>query len=95
MHIAILDHEQDRAIIAEVPEYLTELDRSSDDIASAILTALGLSVTYTEYMIGNFTLRIDVNSLNSGRGYGDNTGRLEEFTQNFKEDVLSALKDSE
>lgn len=92
MHIAILDQENNRVIISEVPDYLTSLDRSSEEIAEAIFNVLGLSSP--EYMIGEFKFAIDVASLNSGKGYGENTRTLEECTSNFKEDVLSALEES-
>lgn len=94
MTISIHDYANSRLIVAEVPQYLTDLNYSSDDLAQAIIIALGLNSDETEYMIGEFTLRIDVNTLNSGRGYGENTGRLEEFTQDFKADVLQALKEN-
>lgn len=92
--ITILDHEHDRVIVAEVPSYLAESQREPDDIAQAIYDALGLSSSNTEYMMGNFNVRIDVAVLNSGKGYGNNTSRLEELVQNFKEDALASLEES-
>ena len=90
MKIAILDQENGRAIVAEVPEYLAVVNVDHETIAHAIFDALGLGHE-TEYMIGEFNIAIDVNSLNSGKGYGDNTRRLDEFTSTFKDDSLEAL----
>ena len=91
MKIAIHDHEQNRAIIAQVPDYLADLDRSSDDIAEAIITALGLSSGSCEYMIGEFQAHMDGATYNE-----DKTGmyKLDELTQNFKDDALAALADA-
>jgi len=95
MKIAILDHENNRTIVAEVPEYLTEQNYSSDNIAEAILTAIGLSFENSEWMIGEFDIQIDVNSLNSGHGYNHNVNQgIEQLTQDFKIDALAALNDS-
>ena len=87
MIITILDQENNRVIVAEVPEYLTSQNKSSDDIAQAIFDALGLSSP--EYMIGEFKALLDLNVINSNhvKGYI----RLEDITQNFKEDALQAL----
>lgn len=90
MFIAIHDYENDRAIIAEVPQYLADADRSSEDIADAILSALGLSSSNTEYMIGNFKVWVDHEARNSPTAIH----RLEELTQDFKEDALAALEES-
>ena len=91
MKIAILDQEQNRAIIAQVPEYLADANRSSDDIAQAILDGLGISSGNVEYMIGEFQAHMDGATYNE-----DKTGmyKLDELTQNFKEDALQALADS-
>lgn len=90
MKIAILDQDNGRAIIAQVPEYLADADRSSDDIAHAIFDALGIGYE-TEYMIGEFQAHMD------GATYNENkTGmyKLDELTQNFKEDALASLEES-
>lgn len=84
MKIAILDQDNGRVIVSKVPEYLSNADVSSDDIASAILTALGIS-TDTEYMIGEFKSVED--------SYGMRTS-LEGLTQDFKTDALEALEES-
>lgn len=92
MHkIAILDQENNRVIMAEVPQYLLDQNVSSDDIAQAIFTALGISSP--EYMIGEFDIAIDLAVLNHD-GYGNNVRDLEGFTQDFKRDALKALKDA-
>lgn len=88
MNIAILDQENGRLISAQVPHYLADADASSDDIASAILIALGLS-TDTEYMIGNFeTVLADHNADSAREARG-----IELLTQDFKADALEALAD--
>lgn len=95
MKIIILDHKNNRAIVAEVPTYLADADVSSDDIAAAILNALGLSHTDCEYMVGEFNVQIDVNTLNSGHGYNQNAiNGIEQLTGDFKIDALQALKDN-
>lgn len=95
MQIAIIDNENQRVIVSKVPEYLSEANRSSDDIAEAIFSALGLSVNSTEYMIGNFDVSIDVNVLNGNHGYNHNVDQgIEQLTQDFKTDALQALEDS-
>lgn len=94
MRIAILDHLYDRVIVAEVPEWIQAMDKSTDTIGECIVIALGLHGN-CDYMIGNIGVAIDVGTLNSGRGYGDNTRRLDEFGGNFKEDFLKALEDAE
>lgn len=91
MKIAIHDQENNRAIIAQVPDYLADADAPSDDIAEAIMTALGLSSGSCEYMIGEFQAHMD------GATYNENkTGmyKLDELTQNFKDDALAALADA-
>lgn len=95
MRISIHDHTFNRSIIAEVPAYLADSDHSSDDIATAIMTALGLNVGECEYMIGEFDARIDLDTLNGGKGYGNNVCRLDEYTGNFKEEALEALNESD
>ena len=92
MKIAILDQDQGRAIIATVPDYLADANASSETIAFAIFEALGLQQD-TEYMIGEFDISVDLDSLNGGRGYGDNVRKLDEFTGSFKDDALEALND--
>ena len=89
MKISIHDHEQNRAIIAQVPDYLADANASSDDIAEAIMTALGLSSGNCEYMIGEFQAHMDGETYNE-----DKTGmyKLDELTQDFKEDALEALE---
>ncbi len=93
--IAILDQENARVIVAELPDYLQNTGKDDEELATAIMTALGLSSGSCYFMVGDLFLGIDVQSLNSGRGYGQNTCKLDEFTGNFKEDVLEALKDSD
>ncbi len=90
MNIAILDQENNRAIIAQVPAYLADMDRSSDDIADAILNALGLSSSNTEWMIGDFKMWVDHEARNSPTAMH----KLEELTQDFKIGALAALKES-
>jgi hypothetical protein len=92
MKIAILDHENARTIIANVPAYLSDVNRSSDDIAEAIITALGLSSDSCEWIIGEFEARIDFSVYNE-----PNTGirELDELTGDFKADALEALADTE
>lgn len=87
MKIAILDQENARVIVSSVPDYLENANASSDDIAQAIMTALGLSDC--EYMIGNFTLNIDHDARNDNGAMH----RIEELTQDFKDDALEALND--
>jgi len=89
MKIAILDHQYSRMIVAQVPTYLAEMDRSSDDIAQAIFDALGISDA--EYMIGEFDARVDVDTYNEN---GTGMHKLDELTQNFKEDALLSLEES-
>lgn len=91
MKIAILDQTNGRAIIAQVPAYLADLDRSGDDIAEAIFEALGLSVNDCEYMIGEFDARVCNATINENGAmiYG-----IEDFTQDFKEDALAVLEDN-
>lgn len=93
MKIAIFDHDFNRVIVAEVPAYLADADRSSDDIAQAVFDALGIS-SDTEYMIGEFDAYTDLAVLNGGKGYGDNVRRLDEYTANFQEDALASLEES-
>ena len=99
MKISIHDYENNRTIISEVPLYLIDdnaeaSSEARDDIAQAIITALGLSSNNCEYMIGDFDIQIDVNSLNSNHGYNHNVNQgIEQLTQDFKEDVLEALND--
>ena len=91
MKISIHDYANNRVIIAEVPTYLTDLDYSSDDIAQAIMTALGLNQSETEYMIGGFKVNVD----HAVRNDNGAMHKIEELTQDFKEDVLSALAEIE
>lgn len=88
MKIAILDQENARVIVAMVPDYLEDANASSDDIASAIMTALGIS-TDTEYMMGEFEAHCSTRTLTATLG----SMGLEEFTQDFKTDALEALAD--
>lgn len=88
MEIAILDQDNARVILAQVPQYLADANASSDDIACAIFIALGIS-TDTEYMIGNFkTVLADYNADSSREARG-----IELLTQDFKIDALEALKE--
>lgn len=91
MKIAIHDQENNRAIIAQVPDYLADANASSDDIAEAIMTALGLSSGSCEYMIGEFDARIDSTTYNEN---GTGMCKIDELVQNFKEDALAALADA-
>lgn len=91
MKIAILDQENNRAIIAQVPEYLSDANKSSEDIASAVFVGLGLSETNCEYMIGEFQAHMD------GATYNENkTGmhKLEELAVDFKQSALESLKEN-
>ena len=88
MNIAILDQDNGRVILAQVPHYLADANASSDDIASAIFIALGIS-TDTEYMIGNFETVLADHNADSNR---DARG-IELLTQDFKDDALEALND--
>jgi hypothetical protein len=90
MQITILDHENNRTIIGRVPTYLSDADYSSDDIANAILIALGISGD-TEYMIGDFDTVLADHNADSNR---EERG-LELLTQDFKADALAALQDSQ
>jgi len=88
MQIAILDQENKRVILAQVPYYLADANVSSDDIAQAIFTALGLS-SQPEYMIGEFeTVLADHNADSSRDARG-----IELLTQDFKDDALEALSE--
>jgi hypothetical protein len=89
--IALHDYENARVIVAEIPTYLTDKGASDEEIAQAIMEALGISSSNTEYMIGDFNFQVDVACLNEG-GYGNRARRLDEFTQDFKGDVLAALE---
>lgn len=91
MQIAIIDNENQRVIVGRVPSYLSNANRSSDDIAEAILSALGLSVNNTEYMVGNFEVVLADHNADTGRA---NERGIELLTQDFKEDALQALEDS-
>lgn len=82
-----------RVIVAEVPQYLADANRSSDDIAQAIFDALGISSDNVNYIIGEFEALFDLNLINSNRFKG--YIKLEDITQNFKEDALASLKDSQ
>lgn len=90
MKISIHDYEHNRSIIAEVPEYLSNTDNSSDDIAQAVITALGLSLNDCEYMVGEFDVLVDF----STTGNQGSMHKIEELSQDFKEDALEALNDS-
>lgn len=101
--ISIHDYDYNRIIVAQVPEYLIErgagAEQLHDDemIAEAIFEALGLSIGNCEYMIVEDTgksIGIDVAVLNSGRGYGENCRRLDEYGGNFREDALAALDEA-
>lgn len=89
MKIAILDTENARVIVAEVPQYLQDADASSDTIAEAILHALGLSSGSVEYMIGDLKVQVD----HAVRNDNGAMHKLEELAQDFKEDALSALEE--
>lgn len=90
MQISIHDYENNRLIIGRVPSYLADADRSSDDIAQAILTALGLSEGSSEYMVGEFEVVLADHNADSNR----EARGIELLTQNFKEDALAALEDT-
>lgn len=94
MKITILDQENNRVIVADVPKYLQDEDASSDEIAEAIFSALGISVNDCEYMIGEYEVGISLDVLNGGKGYGNNVRALDEYTGSSKEDVLEALKEA-
>lgn len=102
MKISIHDYQNNRSILAEVPQYLIDATphhgdtlQRDENIAQAILTAIGITDSSCEYMIGDFDILVDVASLNSNRGYPSNVASLEELTNDFKEKALAALAENE
>lgn len=92
--ISIHDYDSNRLIVAEVPQWILDECAAAgiDTAGEVILEALGLSSSNSEYMLGDFSLGIDVAVLNSGRGYGNNTARLNEFTVDFDSAIREAIK---
>lgn len=94
MIISIHDYNNNRSIIAQVPQYLMDTNRSTDDIVQAIFDALGLQEDETEYMVSEeMRVCLDLDIINSSehcKGYI----KLEELTQDFKADALESLENS-
>lgn len=86
MQIAIIDHENARVLISEVPTYLTDKNAEPDEVASAIMEALGINSGNTEYMIGHFQTQIHKNVII------DTIKDINDLTGDFKEDALLALE---
>ncbi len=87
VHIAILDTEYARVIIAEVPQSILDraeelgLDENDhDEVATAILSALGLSTMTCDYMIGTFEIVT-------------NTKLSDLVGDDFERDVIDALNE--
>ena len=92
MKISIIDHAYNRVIIAQVPTYLTDATDDTELIADAIFDALGITHTSSEYIIGDFKAQVDIDTWNEN---GTGMHKLEELTQDFEQDALTALKESQ
>ncbi len=90
MWVSLHDYENNRAILAVVPEYLANANVDGDDIATAIMTALGLSVGNCDYMIGVGITPVMENA--TALQQGEHV--LESLVQDFKADALEALSES-
>ena len=92
--ISIHDHENTRAIVAQVPKYLTDISQNDEGIAEAIFDALNISPNNCEWMMlkdSGRSICIDLDIFNSS-AHKNGYIRLDELTQNFKEDAISSLQ---
>lgn len=94
--ISIHDYENSRAIIAHVPSYLTAKTNDDEVLAQAIFDALGISSGNAEWMMledSGRSVCVDLDIFNAS-AHSNGYVRLDELTQDFKEDALASLEKS-